>query len=570
MVLITDAVRGGPMGGLLRIGSNPRLSLSLMQTVDQPKGQRKVFQEDSKRRTQKSQKFVGEESTLRRLLRAFIENTYFDLALGLVIIINLFVTILETDERLQKGVSEYVSYAFFAVYATELLLKAFVQRAEFCRDCMNIMDCTIVMVDAIFIAMASLASNTGRSLGHLRSFRLIRLLRVLRAVRAFRELNQLLHAFAGAVRAVVWGVMLIFIILIIYAVLAVQLIDPVVQRILERDPDMYGSCSRCWVAYSSVFNSVMTFAWQCLGSESWGNTLPIIEESPMTFLFFFSLLITVQLIMLNLVLAVTMQAAMSSTITDLDSEAQRVVGEQMEAESAMLELASQLDSDGSSTLSEKEFIDGFHENKQFQSSMGVLGVTEDDIHFVFKLCDVEESGQVGYEDFVVQLSRMKLRMDQLLLTEVMKTRSEIAQLRKGIRDSTEKTVESVIERSKATTAASGSITGPLESLMSVAGTTQNIISSQHASPVASPVARSDDAKLRDCGGDSLQDWDLSLLTLPNKDTCAPTLEEMQAPYYQRAVPATPSKMVRVLDVAKDSVVDSQGTCKRATEGYPEG
>eukprot|EP00929_Paragymnodinium_shiwhaense_P018675 TRINITY_DN12980_c0_g2_i4.p2 TRINITY_DN12980_c0_g2~~TRINITY_DN12980_c0_g2_i4.p2 ORF type:complete len:117 (+),score=8.41 TRINITY_DN12980_c0_g2_i4:314-664(+) len=116
--------------------------------------------------------------------------------------------------------------------------------------------------------------------------------------------------------------------------------------------------------------------------------------------------------------------------------------------------------------------------------------------------------------------------------------------------------------------------------MSVAGTTQNInisytaqhscISSQHASPVASPVARSDDAKLRDCGGDSLQDWDLSLLTLPNKDTCAPTLEEMQAPYYQRAVPATPSKMVRVLDVAKDSVVDSQGTCKRATEGYPEG
>eukprot|EP00929_Paragymnodinium_shiwhaense_P010762 TRINITY_DN11571_c0_g1_i1.p1 TRINITY_DN11571_c0_g1~~TRINITY_DN11571_c0_g1_i1.p1 ORF type:complete len:588 (+),score=81.45 TRINITY_DN11571_c0_g1_i1:113-1876(+) len=531
------------------------LSAPLSSAPSSPRKTRRVFSEDHRRRSRFRRHSLETESTGRRVLRTIVESPYFDLSLGLVIIANLFVTVLETDEKMAGSVSDSVSYVFLSIYTCELCMKIFVQRLFFFKDVVNLLDMVIVVADALFVVVGNVLESSGGSIGHLRSFRLIRLLRVVRAIRAFRELNQLLHAFAGAVKAVVWGVTLIMIILTVYGVMAVQLIHPVVQRIAEERPEIYADCEHCITAYSSVFRAMMTFTFQCLANETWSNTFPIIDENPMMFLFFFSLVVTVQLIMLNLVLAVTMQAAMSSTIMDLEMEAQRVVGEQLEAESDMLEIASQLDRDGSGTLNEQEFIEGFKSNKEFQNSLGVLGVTEDDLHFVFKLCDTEETGSVDYEAFIVQLSRMKLGMDKLLLAEVMKQRTQIAGLHRGLMTSTDQLVQSLMNCLTSLPQAAGKHPDyvQVESLMTATETIrdsfQRDFSEGFDKRKSVKAARDDctaaEAVLRKCnavGGAPLTwDFDLSVLTLPpDLESSRPTPGENCAHYrHTRPVPTPP-------------------------------
>merc|ERR1719498_2235087 len=102
---------------------------------------------------------------------------------------------------------------------------------------------------------------------------------------------------------------MICLVLTVWGILAVQLIHPINTHIAETKPEIYDGCDRCPRAFSTVFDSALTFWKQLVAGDSWGQLCePIIEEAPWTSIFFMLVLVTLNLTMLNCILAVVVEA----------------------------------------------------------------------------------------------------------------------------------------------------------------------------------------------------------------------------------------------------------------------
>merc|ERR1712232_1172097 len=76
-------------------------------------------------------------------------------------------------------------------------------------------------------------------------------------------------------------------------------------------------CERCGRAFESVFASMLTFTQQIVAGDSWGVvTLPIIEAHPWTAVFFVSVLVSIQLGLMNLILSVIVDKAQQAHADD--------------------------------------------------------------------------------------------------------------------------------------------------------------------------------------------------------------------------------------------------------------
>jgi hypothetical protein len=215
------------------------------------------------------------------------------------------------------------------------------------------------------------------SVSILRVFRLVRLARAFKAAAFFQELNQLIRGFVCAMKAIFWGILKILLILTIWGILAVQLIHPINLRLMERKPHIYEGCDRCHRSFSTVFDSILTFWQQVVAGDSWGTvSAPIIEESPMTFFFFMAVLVSVNLVMLNLILAVIVEAAMTANIEDEERKSEEAKKAQLEAERRLIELCAQIDVDKSGQLTVEEFLEGFDSMPEFENCLRVITLRE--------------------------------------------------------------------------------------------------------------------------------------------------------------------------------------------------
>merc|ERR1719401_164931 len=80
---------------------------------------------------------------------------------------------------------------------------------------------------------------------------------------------------------------------------------------------MYVGCDRCPYAFSSVSQAVLTFFQQIIAGDSWGQvSVPIIEQNPWTVLFFVGVLVSINLAILNLILAVIVEGAQEARQND--------------------------------------------------------------------------------------------------------------------------------------------------------------------------------------------------------------------------------------------------------------
>lgn len=295
----------------------------------------------------------------------------------------------------------------------------------------NVLDFTIVTVDLILLVLGWAVANMP-SVSVLRIFRLVRLARAVRAAKSFKELNALIRSFGFALKAIFWGILMIIMILTIWSILAVQLLHPINVALVEKNPDIYiiAGCERCHRAFSSVFESNLTFFQHVVAGDSWGNvSLPIITEAPWTSILFLMVIVTVNLTMLNLILAVIVEAGAKATEEDQHQQALEAQKKVRKAEARLIELCSTLDVDFSGSLNIEEFLTGYSVNKEFADCLESMNVTQSDIHMIFNICDEDGSGDVNYVEFVEQLRRIRKQGEQMLLYYVTEIRHKVQQLK---------------------------------------------------------------------------------------------------------------------------------------------
>ena len=209
-----------------------------------------------------------------------------------VILFNAVILGLETSDQIMAqmgGLISALDQICLAIFVIELALKLFAQGPRFFRDGWNLFDFAIVGISL---------SPAGAGLSVLRALRILRLLRVVSVVPSLRRV---VEAFIMALPGMGSVFLLTGIIFYIGGVIATKLYG-------ETFPDWFGTLG------GSLYS-----LFQIMTLESWsmGIVRPVMEQHPMSWLFFIPFILITAFAVMNLVVGLIV-----STMQDAHSEEQ--------------------------------------------------------------------------------------------------------------------------------------------------------------------------------------------------------------------------------------------------------
>ncbi|MBK7393185.1 MAG: ion transporter [Chloracidobacterium sp.] len=228
---------------------------------------------------------------LRERVRIFIENPRFDQAIIALIVVNAITLGIETSPAIVARFGDVlyaIDRAVLAVFVVELLLRFFVYRRRYFHEPWRVFDFVIV---GIALMPASGAFSV------LRSLRVLRVLRLISMVPSMRRVvNALLTAMPGMASIV--GLMAL--VLYVSAVMATKLFGGIA-------PEFFGSLG------SSLFT-----LFQIMTVEGWPDIARgVMDQSPYAWIFFVTYLLIATFMVLNLFIAVVVNAMQSQVAEEL-------------------------------------------------------------------------------------------------------------------------------------------------------------------------------------------------------------------------------------------------------------
>lgn len=377
-------------------------------------------------------------SPLRILISDLLDSATFMAFLSVMILLHMCLVVLETDGRRSGQELPFwmsvVSNVFLGCYAVESALRMFVARMAFPLSKWNMFDFCLVSVD-IAGTLAELVIGNVPSVAVFRLFRVVRVIRVFRALTGFRELFMMLHGLAAAMKAIIWATVMIMVALVFWSLLGVELIQPLAQELHDTGKWDATRCERCPHAFKNVWSGLLTLLQTVLTGDSWGEmAIPLSEEYPLTLVFFMGSFVSVNLGIMNLIVAVIVDRAHQAREED---DLQKLVEKDANFKMARLrmgEMFKRLDLDGSGSLTADELVDGIDNEPEFANLLRLMDVSSEDLALVFKVLDHDNSGQLSYDEFCEQLYKMKTHDAHTLLVFVRHQVSQTNALTSDIYD----------------------------------------------------------------------------------------------------------------------------------------
>ena len=216
-------------------------------------------------------------------LKSLVESNTFQRFIIAVIIVNAVTLGLETSTSAMAtagGVLYLLDRIALSIFVIEIVLKLLVYRQNFFRDGWNVFD---------FLVVGVTLAPTGEGVAVLRALRILRALRLVSVVPSMRKVvNALLKAIPG-MTSVLTLLMLVF---YVAAVMSTKLFG-------EAFPEWFGSIG---ASFYTLFQ-VMT-----LESWSMGIVRPVMEVYPLAWLFFIVFILLTTFAVLNLFIAIVVDA----------------------------------------------------------------------------------------------------------------------------------------------------------------------------------------------------------------------------------------------------------------------
>lgn len=222
-------------------------------------------------------------NTLNNRLQAFIENRWVQHGLIVLILINALILGLETSSAVMDAVGPVliaVDQVILAVFVAEIAIRLWVYRLAFWRDPWSIFDFSVV---AIALIPAS---------GPFAVLRALRVLRVLRLLTMVPSMRRVVGALLAAIPGLGSIALVLAILFYVSAVIATNLFA-------ASFPEFFGS----------IGASLYTL-FQIMTLESWsmGVVRPVMELYPYAWLFFIPFILVATFTMLNLFIAIIVNA----------------------------------------------------------------------------------------------------------------------------------------------------------------------------------------------------------------------------------------------------------------------
>ncbi len=233
-------------------------------------------------------------SGLRARVRDLVEGARFEKFITALIILNAVTLGIETSPQVTARFGE-ILYAFdrlvLVVFVVELLLRIFVHRGRFFADPWRVFDLVVVGIAVI---------PAGSAFAVLRALRVLRVLRLVSLVPSMRRVvGALLNAMPGMASIV--G--LLGLVLYVSAVMATKLFGGI-------SPDRFGDLG------ASLFT-----LFQVMTVEGWPDVArEVMQQAPQSWIFFVVYLLVATFMVLNLFIAVVVNAMQSQVTEDLKHE----------------------------------------------------------------------------------------------------------------------------------------------------------------------------------------------------------------------------------------------------------
>lgn len=239
---------------------------------------------------------------MHETLRKFIESRRFEWTIIAVIIVNAVVLGLETVPSVagpHGALLARLDQIAIAIFVVEIALKLFVYRQRFFAVGWNVFDLLIV-------AAALVPASQGFAV-----LRALRVLRVLRLVSVVPKMRQVVQGLLGAIPSMGTVIVLLSLIFYVGAVMATKLFG-------ADFPDWFGTIPK---SLYSLFQ-IMT-----LESWSMGIVRPVMEEFTYAWAFFVPFILVTSFIVLNLFIAIIVNAMHEASDEEAGSEREEILAE---------------------------------------------------------------------------------------------------------------------------------------------------------------------------------------------------------------------------------------------------
>lgn len=255
--------------------------------------------------------------TLRARLKQFIEHGTVQRVLLALILINAVILGMETMPGVMAAIGSYLltlDKAILAVFVVEIAIRLFVHRLAFFKDGWSVFDFIVV---GIALVPAS---------GPFAVLRALRVLRVLRVLTFVPSMRKIVGALIQSLNGMLSIAMVLALIYYVAAVMATKLFG-------DAFPEWFGSLG------ASLYT-----LFQIMTLESWsmGIARPVMEQFPYAWAFFVPFILIATFTMLNLFIAVIVNAVQSMHDEEHKEEHDADVATQQQLLSQMQQLQQEL------------------------------------------------------------------------------------------------------------------------------------------------------------------------------------------------------------------------------------
>lgn len=230
----------------------------------------------------------------RTTLQTVIESARFEQAMTALIVVNAVTLGLETSpEWLSRhgGLLHAIDGVALSVFVAELLARVAVYRGRFFHDAWRVFDFVVVGIALLPAA------------GAFSVLRALRILRVLRLVSLVPSMRSVVGALLKALPGMASIIGLLALVLYVSAVLATKLFGPIA-------PQYFGSLGP---SLFTLFQVMTVEGWPDIARE-------VMVQAPQAWIFFVSYLLIATFMVLNLFIAVVVNAMQSQVSADLKDE----------------------------------------------------------------------------------------------------------------------------------------------------------------------------------------------------------------------------------------------------------
>eukprot|EP00928_Gymnodinium_smaydae_P056144 TRINITY_DN39573_c0_g1_i1.p1 TRINITY_DN39573_c0_g1~~TRINITY_DN39573_c0_g1_i1.p1 ORF type:complete len:681 (+),score=79.33 TRINITY_DN39573_c0_g1_i1:262-2043(+) len=336
----------------------------------------------------------------------------------------MYIAVVQTDVKARRVSiplwADITEKLFMTFYVSDILFRIYLVRFDFFSKPSNLFDMAIVGIDILASLLDGIVGNVG-PVSLLRAARTLRIVRLVRSLKLFRDLYLMMKGLEGALRAIIFATLLIFIVLTMFSILSVELFNDIVKQIVAEGG--YDNCDRCSEAFSSVWSSYLTFFQTIVAGDSWGlYNLPLISKHPWTSIPITIVFATVELGLLNVIIAVVVDRQMQARQDDTELMHAMKLENESQNFKELQAMFHSVDGDGNGKLTFEELEEAYESKPAFRAALDLIDIRKEDLGTVYGIMDQDKSGHVEADEFIKQLHQMK-SSDQRTLMFVMNKRS---------------------------------------------------------------------------------------------------------------------------------------------------